>query len=251
MGRGMAALGHDARQKGRMMDTSRVQTYKRIGTGLTLILSPFAFVIGFGIHPLAGDSAASAFQTVVDNQGRWAAAHIILLLAGALLLPAAIGVMHRLGDSRPGFGAVGAALIGFGAVFFGSLIGAEALATSAFATVPADQRAGLLPGAQAILDGKGAMWATLFAFTMLLGLLVLGIGLVLSGAAARWVGALTILAALVMTVGALASERIAAIGSLSLLIGFGYLGWETLRMPTTGPQRTMTDSEPGIRPARA
>jgi hypothetical protein len=233
------------------MDTNRVDGYTHIGTGVALILSPLAFVIGFGIHPLEGHAAASAFQTVVDNQVRWAAAHVLLLFAGALLIPAAIGVMHRLGSTRPWFGVIGAALVGLGAVFLGSLIGAEALATSAFATVPADQRAGLLPGAQAILDSKGAMWATFLAFAMLLGLLVLGIGLVLSGAASRWVGVLTILAALVMTAGAIASERIAAIGSVPLLIGFGYLGWETLRMPMVGPQGTQTDAGSGARPARA
>jgi F0F1-type ATP synthase assembly protein I len=233
------------------METNRVDGYKRIGTGLALILSPLAFMIGFGIHPLEGHTAASAFQTVIDNQGRWAAAHILLLIAAALLIPAAIGVMHRLGGTRPWFGAIGASLVGFGAVFLGSLIGAEALATSAFATVPADQRVGLLPGAQAILDSKGAMGATFLAFAMLLGLLILGIGLVLSGAASRWVGALTIIAALVMTVGAIASERIAAIGSVPLLVGFGYLGWETLRMPTVGPQGAQTAAGPGVRPARA
>jgi hypothetical protein len=233
------------------MNTVRIDGYKRIGRGLALILSPLAFVIGFGIHPSEGHGAASAFQTVVANQGRWAAAHIVLLFAAALLIPAATDVAYRLGGTRPWFGAVGAALIGVGAVFLGSLIGAEALATSAFATVPADQRAGLLPGVQAIIDGKGAMGATSIAFAMLLGLLVLGIGLVLNGAASRWIGVLTILAALVMAVGAIASERIAAIGSVPLLIGFGYLGWETLRMPTAGPHGIPADVGPDIRPARA
>jgi hypothetical protein len=233
------------------MDTGSVKTYKRIGTGLALILSPLAFVVGFGIHPLEGNTAASGFQTVVDNQVRWAAAHILLLFGAALMIPAAIGVMHRLDQTRPWLGAVGATLVGLGAVFFGSLIGAEALATSALATVPADQRAGLLSGVQAILDGKGAMWATFIAFTMLLGLLLFGFGLVLSGAASRWIGVLTIIAALVMTFGALAGERIAAIGSVPLLIAFGYLGWETLRMPTVGPQEVSTGTDSGVRPARA
>jgi hypothetical protein len=234
-----------------METTNRVDGYKRIGTGLALILSPLTFVIGFGIHPLEGHTAAQAFQTVVDNQARWAAAHVLLLFAAALLIPAAIGVMHRLDGTRPWFGAIGATLVGWGAVFFGALIGAEALATSALATVPADQRAGLLPGTQALFDGKGAMWATFIAFVMLLGLLLFGIGLVLSGAALRWIGVLTIIATLVMAVGANASERIAAIGAIPLLIGFGYLGWETLRMPTIGPRGISTDAGPGIRPARA
>jgi hypothetical protein len=187
------------------MESMRVHSLKQAGTGLALILSPLAFVVGFAIHPLEGHTATEAFQTIVDNQGRWAAAHVLLLVAAALLIPSAVAVMRRLGDRHPWFGAIGAALIGLGAVFFGALVGAEALATSAFATVPADQRAGLLPGVQAMIDGKGAMWATFFAFAMLLGLLLFGIGLALSGAASRCVGALTIIAALVMTVVALAS----------------------------------------------
>ncbi len=233
------------------MDSNRVQAYKRTGTGLALILSPLTFVIGFGIHPLAGQSAASAVQTVIDNQGRWAVAHIFLLFAAALLIPASIGVMHRLGGTRPWFGVIGAALVGLGAVFLGSLIGAEAFATSALATVPVDQRAGLLPGIQAIFDGEGAMGATIIAFAMLLGLLILGIGLVLSGPVSRWIGALMIVAALVMTVGALESERIAAVGAVPLLLSFGYLGWETLRMPTIGPQGVSLDTGRDIRPVRA
>lgn len=232
------------------MESTRLQSLKHTGTGLTLILAPLAFVVGFAIHPLEGHTAAGAFQTIVDNQARWAAAHFLLLLAAALLIPAAIAVMHRLSDVRPWFGAVGAALIGVGAVFFGALVGAEALATSAFATVPTDQRPGLLPGVQAIIDGKGATWATFIAFAMLLGLLILGIGLLLSGAAPRWIGALTILAALVMTVGAVASERVAAIGSTLLLIGFGYLGWAMIQMPTAGPRDVRADGSPKIRPAR-
>jgi hypothetical protein len=233
------------------MDTNRLQNASRVGTGLALILSPLAFVIGFGIHPLEGHTASGALQTIVDNQARWAAAHVILLFAAALMIPAGIGVMHHLRAIRPWFGAIGAALIGLGAVFLGSLIGAEALATSAFATVPADQRAGLLPASQAILDGKGAMWATLIAFAMLLGLLVLGIGLVLSGTSYRWMGALTIIAALVMSVGAAASERIAAIGSIPLLIAFGFLGLTMLRTPDAAPQSAMTGRGPGIHTARA
>jgi hypothetical protein len=102
-----------------------------------------------------------------------------------------------------------------------------------------------------MIDGKGAMWATFIAFVMLLGLLLFGIGLALSGAALRWIGVLTIIATLVMAVGANASERIAAIGAVPLLIGFGYLGWETLRMPTVGQRGISADVDPGIRPARA
>lgn len=233
------------------MESTRVQSLKQTGTGLALILSPLAFVVGFAIHPLEGHTAAGAFQTIVDNQGRWAAAHILLLLAAALLIPAAIAVMHRLSGMHPWFGAIGAVLIGVGAVFFGALVGAEAVATSAFATVPADQRAGLLPGVQAIIDGKGAMWATFIGFAMLLGLLVFGIGLALDGAASRWVGVLTILAAVVMAVGSVANERIGAIGAVPLLIGFGYLGWETLRAPASGAEGAIRDGGSEIRPARA
>lgn len=233
------------------METNRIDACKRIGTGWALTLSPLAFVIGFGIHPLEGHTAAGIFQTIADNQARWAAAHVLLLIGAALLIPASIRVMHRLSGTRPWLGAIGAALVGFGVIFLGALIGAEALATSAFVAVPADQRAGLLPGMQAMLDGKGALWATYLSFASLLGLLVLGIGLVLSGIASRWIGVLTIIAALVMAAGAIASERIAAIGSVPLLISFGYLGWETLRMPMAGPQGAQADAGPGVRPARA
>jgi hypothetical protein len=233
------------------METNRVDAYKRIGTGLALILSPLLFVIGFGIHPLEGHTAAGAFQTIADNQARWAAAHVLLLFGAALLIPAAISVMHRLNGTRPWYGAIGAALVGFGAVFLGALIGAEALATSAFATVPADQRAGLLPGVQAMLDSKGALWATYLSFATLLGLLVLGIGLVLAGTRFRWIGVLTIIAALVMAVGAVGSERIGAIGSVPLLIGFGSLGLDTLRMPIIDAHSMTPDDGSAIRPARA
>jgi hypothetical protein len=102
-----------------------------------------------------------------------------------------------------------------------------------------------------MLDGKGALWATDLSFAALLGLLVLGIGLVLCGAASRWIGALTIIAALVMTVGAVGSERIAAIGAVPLLIGFGALGLDTLRMPTIGAHGVMADDGSEVRPARA
>ena len=234
------------------MDTNRVDAYKRIGTGLALILSPLVFVIGFGIHPLEGHTAASAFQTVVDNQGE--------VGGGAYPAPVRCRIADPGGDRRhasPGRNA---------AVVRGDRCGAGRVRRG----LPRIAHRGGGAGDERVRDRARRSAGGIVARCRRRSstakarcgppISVSPPSSACSSSASacaercrhpRWIGVLTIIAALVMTVGAVGSERIAAIGSVPLLIGFGYLGWETLRMPAVGPQGAQTDAGSGVRPARA
>lgn len=231
-----------------MTKTSRLDTVERIGYGLALILAPVALTIGFGIHPKDGDTGTAALQIVADQKGRWEFAHILIMLGATLLVFAAIGINRRLAGGESWTGMIGTATTIFGAVFFACLIAAEGIVLSALASVSAEQQSGVAAGVQTILDSKGALPIVNLSFFMLPGLVLLGIGLLRESSTPRWVGLSVIIGTIVLL--PVINEQVEAVGALIILVGFGYVGIESIRNANPG-HLTDPSEEPRATAARA
>lgn len=213
-----------------MAEARSTEAIKRIGTGLSMILAPLLLAVGFAVHPAEKTSGAEQLQVIVDNIGRWNAAHILILASLVLFIPAVLGLMRLLRRSGSWFGLIGGALAGTGVVFLSALVGAEALATSAFADVSADQRVGLVPGVQAIINAQGAIPVVYLGTGLILGLIVLAVGLFAVRAAPRWASVTIEVASLVLLASLVGnSVKIGAAGAAVLLVGLGAVGLQTLR----------------------
>jgi hypothetical protein len=111
--------------------------------------------------------------------------------------------------------------------FFGICIGVE-FAMSAIARVPLEQRAGLRPGMQALIDFGGPLPVVFIGVSLNLGLVVLAIGLLITRAVPRWMSLAITTGASLALVGGLFSNLLGAIGAAGLLVGLGAIGLRTL-----------------------
>lgn len=239
-----------AKERRELVETGSTESIKRIGTGLSMILAPLLLAVGFAIHPAEKQSGAEQLQMIVDNIGRWNAAHLMILASLVLFIPATLGLMRRLRRGGAWFGLIGGALASIGVVFFGALVGVEALATSAFADVPADPRAGLAPGVQAFIDSKGLIPVVYLTAGLILGLLVLAAGLFVARTAPRWTSMTIAAASLVMLASLVVNDlTIGAVGAAVLLVGLGAVGLQTLRRTDEAWETTPAVSS-DIEPAR-
>jgi hypothetical protein len=217
--------------------TSALATVKRIGTGLSLIGAPLLFTLGMVLHPATSTDGAEQLRIVVNDPERWDIAHCLVLISMTLFIPAAMGMMNLLRAGGGWFGLFGAALVAVGAVLVGALVGA-ALTFTAFAGLPAGERATVTPAVQAIVDLEGALPV---AFVGLIGITVgpflLGLGLWVARTAPRWAsaaimaGAAGLLVLLLAEVGEQANAVVAAV----LLIGMGAVGVQILRGSEPSP----------------
>lgn len=226
-----------------MAETRNKESIKRIGTGLSMILAPLLLAVGFAIHPAEKSNGAEQLQVIADNIGRWNTAHILILASAVLFIPAVLGLMHLLRYRGVWFGLFGGALAGVGVVCLGALVGVDALATSAFADVPADQRAGLAPGMQAIGDAQGAIPVAYLSAGLIFGLIVLAAGLFVTHTAPRWASVTIEVASLVLLASLVGNnEKIGAVGATVLLISLGALGLQTLRQTDEAWETPSADS---------
>jgi hypothetical protein len=233
------------------MENRSVETAKRIGTGLALILAPLTTLIGFAVHPDDAKTGAAQLQVIVDNYARWNLAHIAFLISGALFIPATIGLMRLLRERGAWFGLIGGILSGFGIVFLGAQMGVDALATSAFATLPADQRAGLVPGMQALLDLGGATPVVALTVALTLGLFVLACGLFVARTVPRWMSiALGIGALLQGSLVVSTDLLLPRVSAVFLLIGLGAIGLRELRGDAVAEAQSRTTSG-ALQPAQS
>jgi hypothetical protein len=207
----------------------RVASFTRSSTGLAMILAPVVLAVGLAIHPPESPQGATLLQTVVDNADRWNLAHLLVLVGFVLFIPVILELMRLLRQRAPWSGLIGGALALVGVVGGGIILGADAVALSAFATVPADQRAGVVPGVQALLDFKALGPLILLFLCLGAGLLVLAIGLFVTRAAPRWACAAIGVGGVLLV--AIVSDPILATGAGLLLLGLGPIGVRLLRQP--------------------
>lgn len=198
-------------------------------TGVALICAPLFLAILLALHPQESKDASEQVQIIAAHAARWNAVHALFIVIMPLFLISAAGLAYALWERAPRAGLVGAALMAAGALFYCALFGAE-LALSAVATVPESQRAGIIPGAQAIIDGKGALPIVYLSLLFHVGLLVIAVALARTRTAPRWV-AFVIGAGAVALVSANFSDPLGAVSAGILFVGLGALGMQVLRTP--------------------
>lgn len=80
------------------MDLSDTRSFRRQVAGAAMIVAPPLFVIAELSHARFQTEAAKQLTAVADNTGRWYAAHVLVLLSLALVVPAFFGLVHLLGS---------------------------------------------------------------------------------------------------------------------------------------------------------
>lgn len=213
-----------------MAKLSDPRGFRKIVAGVCMIAAPALLVVAEIIHPREHSDEAKWLAEVSANTGRQYWAHLLALLALALALPAILGVMHMLKARRPALGHVGAGLALFGVVSLAAVVGTEFVVWQA-AKAPGTDTAAMTSLIGRIIDSRGMLLLYLLALMLPLGLLVLGIGLYLSRAAASWEAALVAIPVAVGIVSEIAygPRIIPTVTSILFLIGLGSIGLRVLR----------------------
>jgi hypothetical protein len=205
-----------------------VEATKRVVGGLSMLLAPLMLLVGFAIHPPEPRSGAEAVEVIVDDSGRWNAAHIAFAFGMALSIPAVGGLVRLLGNGGAWFGILGGLLAAVGVVFFGVFLGVE-LAMSAMVSTPIERYGGLELGMQALVDLEGALPVVLLGLSLNFGLIVLAMGQFVTRAVPRW-RSVAIAGASLVLVGGLFSNLIGAVGAAVLLVGLSAIGLQVIKL---------------------
>jgi hypothetical protein len=231
------------------MESVRVDTTKRAGAAVSLILAPLLLLVAFASHPADASTGVGELRVVVAQMDRWNLVHLLFLLSMALFILAAVALLGQLRVGGAWYGLVGVALTVVGAVSFSGLFGAE-LAMGAMASLPIDQRGGLAPGFAAIAQMQGPLTITYLGLGLPLGLVTFAVGLVRTRVAPRWAGVAVAVAACAL-VGGLFDNAVGAAGAAFLLLGLGAVGLHLLGQPGMASARSSIDCSELGQPERA
>ncbi|ONI89676.1 hypothetical protein ALI22I_14330 [Saccharothrix sp. ALI-22-I] len=217
-----------------MLNPTDSRNFHRTFQALALIVGPLLLLAGVLIDAavFTGDSAAERLPQIRENGGLYLTSSWLFLLAGLVLVPGIVGLIHVLHGARITVGEVGGWLMLLGIIltigFFVASMFEYTLANST--AVPEGTAVALLNE----FDNSPAGFLVFIAFAAGIGL-----GAILLAIGAWRHGLLPVWAAIALAlVGPLAMvpEDWGPVGALSivlLLIGFGMAGLRMLRMPDT------------------
>ncbi len=203
--------------------------FNRLIAGAAMIAASVVIVVAETLHPRFEMDAAKQLATVASDTGRWYAAHALVLVALALLVPAFMGLAHILEATRPTLGHLG--LIAFvpGLVALAALVGME-LVLWQMAQQVAD-RAEMIALAERLDESAGI--AALFVLVLLypVAWLLVGTGLYLARSVPRWTAILIALSQPVGFVGELSGgpKWLAVAAQVAFAAGLIPIGVRILR----------------------
>lgn len=222
------------------MEPMRSEHLRKTITGVCLIAAPLLLLIGEAIHPDDKSNAADELALVADNLGRWYAAHLVELIAFALMIPAVLGLAHLIHERKPGLAYTGGGLSLIGIVAVAAVIGADGFAGYFVAEAGAGS-----PTAVAVFDSlmeSGRMIPVYIATLLVgIGLIVTAVGLYRSQVVAPWSAGAIALGALLIDIGFPAG--VAAVvwaGMALLLVGMAPIGYAVLTESDMAWQHTPT-----------
>lgn len=206
-----------------MTSNASAERLRKVASGLCLVLAPLGLATGVWLHPKESYDAGEQLTIIGQDAERWATAHWIIAASALLFSGAALALAHLLHDRRPGHAIIGGAMAVIGSVSLAAVAfseGSFAAAMGAHAddpsTVAAFTAATTGPAFTIILIG---------ALLGPLGTVVLGLGALRAGVAARWAAAATALGAAVVAVSLpINAHPVTVAGSLIQAVGLIPIG---------------------------
>ena len=211
------------------MINERVESLKRVGTGLAFIIWPFMAMLAYAVHPnlLSLEFGTDITTKIAEfhNNGLLHLGHFIMLLGVPLLFVIAGTFMGMLKRKGAWLGLIGGVTGCLGALILAVDKTALCLVPSAFDTLPEVEYAAMIPGLEALFAFKG--WLAILWLLPLLavGFLLLGIGLYVARAIPRWQSMALIVSMIVTAVSsALDIDIIGIAATVILAVAFIPLG---------------------------
>lgn len=211
----------------------KIETIKKRGFALSLIVYPLMLFTGFVTHPslLAMEPLQTVEQLVnrFHHNAMYHIGHLIVTFAVPVIIVYFIGVMNLLQGKGKVFGFWGCVTGVFGAFILAVDKGALCLTMSAFDTLPEDQFFAFTPFLQVIVSKEGFLFIVWLLFALVIGGIVQVIGLLKEKVIQKWQGILIITGLLLLLNPDI--ELISSVGSALMCIAYIPWGIKELRKP--------------------
>ena len=203
----------------------KIESIKKKGFGLSIIVFPIMLLTGFLMHPnlLALGPLQTVEQLVArfHNQPIYHIGHFIVMFAVPIIMISLISFMNVLEENAKVFGFWGGIIGLFGAFILAVDKGALCLVLSAFDTLPEDQFSKFIPFLHVILNKEGLLWVVWLLPLLPIGAAIQAFGLMKVKYISRWQGICIITGLLLLNNPDI--ELISSFGAL--LMCAGYIPW--------------------------
>jgi hypothetical protein len=216
---------------GVIVENQKVQSVKRIGSGLAIILFPIMLLLGFILHP--NFFSFGMVTNVADWANEWRGVflfhfgHLLVLLAVPLIIAAGVRFMSLLKARGAWLGFVGGVLGIFGAFMLAVDKGALTLVLTALQTIPDSQFDAITPALQVLLDRAGWLGITWLYALLIPGFILQALGLMRARMIKKWQGILIIIGLILLANPDI--EIISSAAAILLCIGFIPIGIHELK----------------------
>ena len=163
-------------------------TFRRRIAGGAMVIAPLVVVVAEVMHARFEMDAAEQLAAVAEHTGRWYVAHLLVLLALALAVPAFFGLARILRPRRPALAHLALLLFVPGVVALAAAAGTELVLWQMAQSEAA--RPEMVALAERVYEGEGLAPIFVALLFFPLAWLVVGIGLYVSRAVPAWSAAL-------------------------------------------------------------
>jgi len=207
------------------MRISDAHHFRKTVAGMCMVFSPLLLLVGAIVHPEMKTDEGAQLAVIADNLDQWFVAHVLILAAVALAVPAVLGLMHMLRERQVAYGHLGGGLGVLGLLAITGLVTMDGFVGWQAATGDAD-RAQMTALFNRLHDTVGVyapFFIVSFAFT--LGIVLLAIGLYRARVVQSWMAAFIAIAAVALAVGSTAAiDWLFVVGAAFLFVGLASIG---------------------------
>ena len=210
------------------MHLSDAHHFRKMVAGACMVVAPVVLLVSMVIHPASSMNEATQVATIADNLDAWYVAHLLALVAIAVMVPALLGLMHMLREREVAFGHVGGGLGMLGLLAFAGIVGIELAMWQMVAGGSTREAVALL---ERLNNTAGIVIPFAFvSFGFALGLACLAVGLYRARVVQSWM-AVSVAAGAVLFGFAIGSAMnwLAIVASAFLVVGLGAIGRMVLR----------------------
>jgi hypothetical protein len=197
--------------------------FRKSIAGMCMIGAPLLLLVGMVIHPERKSDVGDQLAVIADNMDAWFAAHLIVLVALVLAVPAVLGLMHMLREREVAFGHLGGGLAMVGILATTGVVAIDGFVGWQAAESPSPEMVALF---ERVTETTGVV-IPFFVMSLgfAVGMLFLAAGLYRARAVQSWTSAMLGVGSIVLAVGnMMSSDVLSILGSAVLLVGFVQVG---------------------------
>lgn len=207
------------------MKAIKIETIRKKGFALSIIVFPLMLLTGFLMHPnlLALEPLQTVDQLVMrfHNQPMYHIGHLIVMFAVPVIMVALLGFMNTLQGKGKRLGFWGGIIGLFGAFILAVDKGALCLVLSAFDTLPEAKFQTFVPFLNVIVNKAGLLWVVWLLPLLPAGAIIQAFGLMKERFVSKWQGLCIVIGLLLLNNPDI--EFISSIGAALMCIG--YIPW--------------------------